>query len=239
MSDTVKSARRGLEVFEFSARTRRPAGVKEVAEAPGHPQSSASVLLRSLATPGDLSHDWTGRTLCPTLRLRSLVHRMPAEVEEVRRRFGTLRVPAEETGHTVTPGLRIDLRVLCLTVTDATDPENFRLSPGRLRPLCRTGIGIALLGLRSDREVRAIAPRIMPERPDRKPVPNPETVLEAVGRARQCGHALSCGWASPGAGAASCGQAAAAVANAIRDATGLRIRTLPPPPSRAPEALRA
>jgi hypothetical protein len=79
----------------------------------------------------------------------------------------------------------------------------------------------------------------MPERPDGKPVPNPGTVREAVGRALECGHALSCGWASPGAGEACCGQAAAAVANAIRDATGLRIRTLPPPPSRVPEALRA
>lgn len=200
MSDTVKSARRVLEVFEYFARVQRAAGVGEVARALGYPQSSTSVLLHSLALQGYLSHDRQRRTFHPTLRIRALVHWMVAEVEQVRSLFAAMRTLAEQSGHTVTLGIQKDLHVLYLTVTEASRPGGFHMRPGQLRPLCRTGIGLALLSLRTDREVRAIVSRINAERPEDEPLLHPETVLERVGRARRLGYAMTLGTATPGAG---------------------------------------
>lgn len=52
---SVKSAQRVLELG-FFADWRRPASVKEISQSRGYPQSSASVLMRSLVESGHFDH---------------------------------------------------------------------------------------------------------------------------------------------------------------------------------------
>ncbi len=73
MSDTVvKSAARVLEVFEFFAGRKAPATVGEVCASLGYPQSSTSVLLKSLLTLGYLSYDGTTRRYAPSVKVARL-----------------------------------------------------------------------------------------------------------------------------------------------------------------------
>lgn len=73
MSDTVvKSAARVLEVFEFFAGRKTPATVGEVCASLGYPQSSTSVLLKSLLTLGYLSYDSGTRRYAPSEKVARL-----------------------------------------------------------------------------------------------------------------------------------------------------------------------
>lgn len=73
MSDTVvKSAARVLEVFEFFAGRKTPATVGEVCASLRYPQSSTSVLLKSLLTLGYLSYDGNTRRYAPSEKVARL-----------------------------------------------------------------------------------------------------------------------------------------------------------------------
>jgi DNA-binding IclR family transcriptional regulator len=70
--NVVKSAARVLEVFEYFAGRKTPATVGEVCSALGYPQSSTSVLLKSLLTLGYLSYDSGTRRYAPSVKVASL-----------------------------------------------------------------------------------------------------------------------------------------------------------------------
>ncbi len=65
----VKSAHRVLLVFEFFAERQLPASAMEIAINLNLPQSSTSMLLRSLVSVGYLGYDSETRLYAPTLRL--------------------------------------------------------------------------------------------------------------------------------------------------------------------------
>jgi len=68
----VKSAARALDILEFFAVVRRPAVVAEIVAALRIPQSSTSVLLRSLVAQGYLEYLAEDRRFRPTLRVAVL-----------------------------------------------------------------------------------------------------------------------------------------------------------------------
>jgi len=75
--NVVKSAARVLEVFEYFAGRKTPATVGEVCSALGYPQSSTSVLLKSLLTLGYLSYDQSSRRYAPSVKVASLSEWIP------------------------------------------------------------------------------------------------------------------------------------------------------------------
>ena len=70
--DVVKSAARVLEVCEFFASRRMPATVRDICHGLGYPQSSTSVLLKSLHTLGYLAYDAAARCYIPASRVTLL-----------------------------------------------------------------------------------------------------------------------------------------------------------------------
>jgi DNA-binding IclR family transcriptional regulator len=68
----VKSAKRALDVFEYFASRRRPATVGEICAALTLPQSSTSLLLRSLHKLGYLRYSMRTRRYFPTDKFRAL-----------------------------------------------------------------------------------------------------------------------------------------------------------------------
>lgn len=69
---SVKSAVRVLEVLELFANRRTPLRAWEIGDALQYPQSSTTMLLKSLISMGYLSYDRIQRTYFPTVRVTSL-----------------------------------------------------------------------------------------------------------------------------------------------------------------------
>jgi DNA-binding IclR family transcriptional regulator len=68
----VKSAARALEVLEYFATRRSPATVGEICSALELPQSSTSVLLKTLLKLGYLDYIRDGRRYFPTAKVAAL-----------------------------------------------------------------------------------------------------------------------------------------------------------------------
>ena len=157
MDSTIKSARRALEIFELFAQSHAPATVKELSTRLGYPQSSTSLLLKSLMAQGYLHYTPGTRTYYPTLRvmlLGSWVHddifgngSLISLLEDLRREFG----------HSVLLGMRqgIHVRYIVTLCTECTPLPPF--ATGILRPVCRAALGKVLLAGLSNREIALIA----------------------------------------------------------------------------------
>lgn len=68
----VKSVNRVFHLFELFERLRRPLRVVEIANLINTPQSSLSMLLKTLVARGYLDYDVQSRTFFPTIRLAVL-----------------------------------------------------------------------------------------------------------------------------------------------------------------------
>ena len=107
--ETIKSAQRVCEIFEFFNEVQRPLMLKEIVSRFGYPASSCSVLLKSLVQLGFLEYDALHRTYLPTMRMSSLVEWVEKS------RFGNgsvlsaMRRLHELTQETVSLGAQSDL----------------------------------------------------------------------------------------------------------------------------------
>lgn len=140
----VKSAARTLEVLEFFSATRRPASVADVVEALNLPQSSASVLMRSLVTLGYLEYFAESRLFRPTLRVGLLGDWIaPALFEEpVRERLSELQ---KAVGETVLLARRQGAELQYVFSVQPETTVQLMVRPGLQRPMARTALGRALL----------------------------------------------------------------------------------------------
>jgi DNA-binding IclR family transcriptional regulator len=141
MTLQVKSAVRVLEVFEFFDRVQREATVGEIARELGYPQSSASVLLASLAERGYLCHGVDRRSYFPTPRVTMLGSWLEpmlvpsGPVQQLMRELG------DATGDTVILGTPLRDQVQYIHVVPATTTMRLHVGPGTLRPLLTSGLG--------------------------------------------------------------------------------------------------
>src|SRR3546814_12959637 len=69
MDNVVKSAARVLEVLEYFSERQSASSAEEVRRTLGYPQSSTSILLRSLASLGYRNSEPLNRTFRPTIRV--------------------------------------------------------------------------------------------------------------------------------------------------------------------------
>ena len=154
----VKSAARVLEVLEFFSTTQRPASVTDVVKALELPQSSASMLLRSLVVLGYLEYLAETRRFRPTLRATLLGDWIAPSLFEgpVTERLAALQ---RTTGETVLLGRRqgADLQYAFAVQPDSN--VQLLLRPGLKRPMSRTALGRALLSQMPEASARRIIRR--------------------------------------------------------------------------------
>src|SRR3546814_11561894 len=98
MDNVVKSAARVLEVLEYFSERQSASSAEEVRRTLGYPQSSTSILLRSLASLGYLNYEPLNRTFRPTIRVALLVAWLSEEIDEDRNPPKILRSQSERTG---------------------------------------------------------------------------------------------------------------------------------------------
>jgi IclR family transcriptional regulator, acetate operon repressor len=159
VNGTVKSAARVLEVFEYFDRIRRSATVTEVARALGYPQSSTSVLLRSLVELGYLEQDEGRRSYLPTPRvtlLGSWVEPLLAPGGEIMRLMDEL---GGQTGETIILGVPSGDAVRYIHVVQATNAMRLHVGNGTVRPMAISGMGRLFMSRMDEASVRRIVER--------------------------------------------------------------------------------
>lgn len=196
----IKSAMRTLALLEYFRRTKASASVTEISAALGYPQSSTSVLLKSLVSLNYLEHDAETRRFLPSYRVALLGDWIQ------RARFGDQRITDvmeflhRDTGETIMLGQQIGVGLQYLhVILPANHRIQFTVHIGEIRPMSRTGLGQMLLSRKTNSQVRAIARR---NNADERHVPSHfrETALiQEMEAIRQRGYSETRGRTTPGA----------------------------------------
>jgi DNA-binding IclR family transcriptional regulator len=156
----IKSAHRVLQVFEFFAEVRRPASATEICNALGFPQSSTSILLRSLVSLGYLDYQREVRTFEPTIRLSLLGGWVPERIDVAGHIIEILNRLHEDTGETVVLAEQYrNFTRYIFVVQKPVAGVSYYIKPGTLRPICINANGRMLLTLNSERDVLSILHR--------------------------------------------------------------------------------
>lgn len=197
----IKSARRVFEVFEFFADRRRSASVADVVEALGYPQSSTSVLLKTLTKLRYLEYDRYVRQYIPTLRLALLgswIHDQVFSETSLARLVDDLHTA---TGATVIVGMQNDIYVQYIHMVQASGHQlHWYIKPGSLRPLCRAAVGRVLLSQKTDVDVIYLLRRVNAEEPNVSRHLSESALLHELDIIRQQGYAYTEGTVNPQAG---------------------------------------
>lgn len=199
MNQTVKSARRVLEVLEYFAERQGPATAEEVRQALDYPQSSTSVLLHSLTTLGYLSQEVGTRRFQPTIRIALLGAWLIDDEGRAQNPSVMMRRLSAATGDMILLGTQQGMNAVYVKIEQATNPIRFHMKQGAYRPICTTAMGRALLSNKSDTEIGAIVRRANAEREASDPLISPSEVLDAVRLGRKQGYFLTKGIVTPGA----------------------------------------
>lgn len=217
-SGGIKSARRVLELLDYFAECRRPLAVSDVVRGLGYPQSSASVLLKSLTKLGYLGYNRYTRLYMPTLRVALFggwvndelyTHNsLSGLIDDLHRRSG---------GKTVMLGMQNGIYVQYVYVVQGNPEIPWYVKPGSLRPLARSGIGRMLLSRKSDIELQQLLWRINDQETDPELRMTIHELLAEVNFARAYGYAYTEGTVNP--------------------LTGVVAVELPTPPSQPPMAV--
>ena len=133
----IKSAKRVLELFEYFAECRRPLSVTDLVRGLDYPQSSASVLLKSLTRLGYLDYDRQKRLYRPTLRVALLggwVHDQLFSHASLSHLIDDLHLVSG--GEAVILGMQNDIYVQYIHLVQSRHQQvaSWYIKPGSLRP---------------------------------------------------------------------------------------------------------
>ena len=197
----VKSAHRVLELLEFFAEWRRPATVKDISLSLGYPQSSTSVLLRSLKESGHFDHDPRTGLYSPNIRLALATAWIEEQMYSEQSLLRLMQKVLDETGHTVMIGQRQGVHVRYLHVLQATRSGSFTSKIGLLRPLFRSATGKMLLTTLAERDISRLLVQANALESDPKDCVDIDSALQARKQALLEGYGVSWGTSVTGAAA--------------------------------------
>lgn len=155
----VKSATRAIEILEYFKRFRQPRAMSEIAFALGYPQSSTTVLLKTLVTLGYLNFDRSERLYFPTPKVTSLGDWIPRALFGTGRVLDALRDVHAATGETVSIGTRNDVYLQYVQIIQSVHALRFHVDEGTLRPLTKSAVGWTLLSTLPDDKIDNIVRR--------------------------------------------------------------------------------
>lgn len=195
--EVIKSAGRSLEVLELFRDVKKPLRLTDIAEALSLPQSSASMLLRSLIKMGYLiRHD---RSYAPSMRITLLGSWLNDSMFATGNLMGLIAELSRLTGDTVILATRNSLHVEVLAVEQGAMDSLHHTRPGDARPLTRAMMGHMMLSTMNRHEVESLVLRINAEqkRPERRV--KLQSLLPVLDRIRQNGYGYAEGTIPNGA----------------------------------------
>ena len=196
----VKSAARVLQVFEFFDEIQRDARVAEIAERLAFPQSSTSILLRSLVDLGYMDYLPESRSFLPSPRVTLIgtwLDKGPVRNGSLIRMLEEI---SQSTGNTVIIAARNGIYSQYVHVLQARTAIRFHVATGARRLVVWSATGFALLLGASEAEVRALCARTNAEAIPGQPRVDVARVLENIRQARAAGYFFSRELVTPGSG---------------------------------------
>lgn len=200
-TQSVKSAHRVLELLEFFAEWRRPATIKDISQSLGYPQSSTSVLLRSLKVSGHFDHDPRTGLYSPNIRLALTTAWIEEQLYTEQSLLRMMEKVLDRTGHTVMIGKREGSNVRYLHVLQATRAGSFTSKIGLLRPLFRSATGKMLLTTLAERDIGRLLQHANAHEANARDRVDIDSALQSRKQALLDGYAVSRGTSMPGAAA--------------------------------------
>lgn len=196
----VKSAGRVLRILELFDVLKREALVSEVSELLGLPQSSTSVLLRSLVVMGYLSYNAPTRAFAPTTRLALLGSWVNGPLLSDGPLIRLMHRLNMRTGQAVVLAVRNRVMSQYIHVVQATSPVRLYVVQGSRRPLACSATGLTLISDLPDSEIKRIGMRYNAEPQEVDIKISISTLLERVQAVRTNGYAFQHDTVTPGAG---------------------------------------
>ncbi|MDN2582090.1 helix-turn-helix domain-containing protein [Aquibium sp. ELW1220] len=184
----VKSATRAIEILEYFKRVRQPRAMSEIAVALGYPQSSTTVLLKTLVTLGYLNFDRSDRLYFPTPKVTSLGDWIPRALFGTSRVLDALRDVHAATGETVSIGIRNDVYLQYIQIIQSVHALRFHVDEGTLRPLTQSAVGWMLLSTMPDDKIDNIVRRANIATPKPAERVKIADMMEKVREIRQTGY---------------------------------------------------
>lgn len=217
---SVKSADRVLRLFELFATEQKPLSVSEISDGMSIPQSSTSMLLKSLVELGYIEQDPKRRTFYPTFRIALLGTWMRRRHEKTGRIPKLVAHLAEKTGETIVLAMRNGIFAQYVLVQLGSDPLRLHVESGMQRPLSCSASGWALLSYESDPEIEKIIRRTRAEANEKHWRETAPQAIEHIQYVRQHGYVMSTGQTTKGAGSIAMLLPAAAGRSALSIAVG-------------------
>lgn len=159
VSDPVKSATRALDILNYFASVRRPQALKDIGDALPYPQSSMTVLLKTLTAMGYLNYDRSHRKYFPTIKVATLGEWIPEKILGGHGALHMLRDIANATSETIVLGIRNDIYLEYLYSIDSSHELRFQVSVGGVRLVHRSPLGWLLLSEMNPKDVHKILVR--------------------------------------------------------------------------------
>ena len=198
-ADQARSIKRTLEVLEYFDEDHPAASVGEISRELGYPQSSTSILMRSLMTLGYLSYDDRTRTYRPTARIALLGRGIRLRLFGDGSLMAAIDEISAKTGELVFLAARAGLAVHYIHVVQGTNPLRMHLRAGATRPLVGAATGYLFLSADDDDAIAATVERAIAAAPTGT-VPDLDEVMREVRQIRLSGHVLSTRTYTPGGG---------------------------------------
>lgn len=196
----VKSAGRVLRILELFDVLKREAPVSEVSELLDLPQSSTSVLLRSLVVMGFLAYNPPTRAFAPTTRLALLGNWVNAPLLSDGPLIRLMHRLNVRTGQAVVLAVRNHIWSQYIHVVQATSAVRLYVMKGSRRPLACSATGLTLISDLPDREIKRIGVRYNAEPQEVEVKVSVSELMESVQKVRTRGYAFRHNTVTPGAG---------------------------------------
>jgi DNA-binding IclR family transcriptional regulator len=155
----VKSATRAIEVLDYFRRVQKPRGMSEISIDLGYPQSSTTVLLKTLVNLGYLNFDRVGRLYFPTPKVASLGDWIPQTLFGSGSVLDAMRDVHSATGETVSLMTRNDIYLQYIKVIPSAHALRFDVDEGTLRLLTHSAAGWLLFSPMPDKKIDNIVRR--------------------------------------------------------------------------------
>ncbi|TWA92621.1 IclR family transcriptional regulator [Bradyrhizobium stylosanthis] len=195
----VKSAERTLAILEYFREKKRGATVGEIAEGLDLPQSSTTMLLKSLLDLGYLEYSPDSRKFRPSFRVAVLGNWIQRSMFRNGPLTDIMEAIGGAIGETVLLGLQNGPNVRYVHIVPATYRVQLAAQVGLLRPMTCTALGRVLLARKSDAEIKAIIRRNNADAEDSSHRVHEGPFLADLDVVRSQGFAESRGKMTPGA----------------------------------------
>jgi len=199
-ASVIKSAGRALQILEMFDVLQRRATVTEISDLLSYPQSSTTMLLRSLVAMGYLNYDIRERTYVTSSRVALLGKWAASTLISDGRIIQVMRRINERCGQAVVLAARNGLMTQYIHVVQATASVRLFVVQGSTRPLVRSGTGFALMAELPDADIRRIVMRVNADGGIDGESVRQDDVLASVQHVRDKGYAFTIGINTPDAG---------------------------------------